>query len=63
MTVATSYRSTSLRRSILPSPLASAIVGSLLMAATLPALAQGNTTICPVTSTSAACRLHSRVRF
>lgn len=43
MTAATSYRSTSLRRSFLPSPLASAIVGSLLMAATLPALAQGNT--------------------
>ena len=42
MTAATSYRSTSLRRSFLPSPLASAIVGSLLMAATLPALAQGN---------------------
>ncbi len=41
MTAATSYRSTSLRRSFLPSPLASAIVGSLLMAATLPALAQG----------------------
>lgn len=43
MTVATLYRSTSRRRSFLPSPLASAIVGSLLMAATLPALAQGNT--------------------
>ncbi|SLM25104.1 autotransporter domain-containing protein [Stenotrophomonas indicatrix] len=42
MTAATSYRSTSLRRSFLPSPLASAIVGSLLMAATLPVLAQGN---------------------
>ncbi|MEG0184591.1 MAG: autotransporter domain-containing protein [Stenotrophomonas sp.] len=43
MTVATSYRSTASRRPFLPSPLASAIVGSLLMAAALPALAQGNT--------------------
>lgn len=40
MTVSPSYRSTASRRSILPSPLASAIVGSLLMAAALPALAQ-----------------------
>lgn len=42
MTVSTSYRSIASRRSFLPSPLASAIVGSLLMAAALPALAQGN---------------------
>ncbi|QKW55589.1 autotransporter serine protease [Stenotrophomonas sp. NA06056] len=42
MTVSMSYRSTASRRSFLPSPLASAIVGSLLMAAALPALAQGN---------------------
>ncbi|HDS1037635.1 TPA: autotransporter domain-containing protein [Stenotrophomonas maltophilia] len=41
MTVSTSYRTTSSRRSFLPSPLASAIIGSLLMAASLPALAQG----------------------
>ncbi|MCU1216500.1 autotransporter domain-containing protein [Stenotrophomonas maltophilia] len=40
MIVFPSYRSTASRRSILPSPLASAIVGSLLMAAALPALAQ-----------------------
>ncbi len=40
MTVSPLYRSTASRRSILPSPLASAIVGSLLMAAALPALAQ-----------------------
>lgn len=42
MTVSTSYRSSFSRRSFLPSPLASAIVGSLLMAAALPALAQGS---------------------
>ena len=41
MSVSTSYRTAAARRAFLPSPLASAIVGSLLVAASLPALAQG----------------------
>ncbi len=42
MSVSTSYRTAAARRAFLPSPLASAIVGSLLVAASLPALAQGS---------------------